>query len=120
LLADGRPKTRLALRVLLERQPLIAVVGEAADGEGLLALAMEMGPDVVLMDWDLSGNGSAGWLSRLRKLSPDSRIIVLSGKPETRQSALSAGADAFVSKTDPPECLLGAIERVASEGFFSV
>ena len=113
LLADSRPKTRLALRVLLERQPLVAVVGEAADGDRLLRLVEEAEPDIVLIDWDLPG-AADGLLSRLNSQCGSVRMVILSGKPEARQAALAAGADVFVSKTDPPECLLRAIEQAGS------
>ena len=113
LLADSRPKTRLALRVLLERQPLVAVVGEAADGDRLLRLAEEAEPDIVLIDWDLPG-AADGLLARLHSQCGSMRVVILSGRPEARQAALAAGADEFVSKTDPPECLLKAIEQAGS------
>jgi hypothetical protein len=46
----------------------------------------------------------------LRQVYPDLMVVALSARPEERQAALEAGADAFVSKTDPPECLLEAIQ----------
>ena len=113
LLADDRPKTRFALRLLLERQPGIQVVGEAADAEELLVQAKATFPDVVLLDWELpnlAANGSL--LSALRGVCPHLWLIALSGRPEMRLTALAAGADAFVSKADPPERLLAAV-RVA-------
>jgi DNA-binding NarL/FixJ family response regulator len=82
LLADDRPKTRFALRLLLERQPGIQVVGEAADAEELLVLAMATFPDVVLLDWELPNlaiDGSS--LSALRRVCPHLCVIALSGRP---------------------------------------
>jgi DNA-binding NarL/FixJ family response regulator len=108
LLADSQPKVRFAMRVLLERQPGITVVGEVADAEGLLAYVGGSCPDLVLLDWGLPGL-ARGDLSLLRRDCPALNVITLSGRPETRQLALCAGADAFVSKSDPPERLLEAI-----------
>lgn len=117
LLADSRPKTRLALRVLLERQPLLVVVGEAADADRLLAVAEEAEPDIVLIDWDLVVKAD-DLVSRLLGLCGGLRVVILSGKPEARQAAMAAGADVFVSKTDPPECLLRAVEQAGKADFF--
>ena len=114
LLADDQPKVRFALRVLLERQPGLEVVGEAVDGEDLLALARAACPDLVLLAWDLPDLEAVGGLPALRALYPGQSVIVLSGRPEVRQNVLSAGADAFVSKSDPPEQLLAAIEKQRS------
>ena len=116
LLADDRPKTRFALQLLLERQPGIQVVGEAADAEELLVRAMETLPNVVLLDWELPNlaiDGSS--LSSLRGVCPHLCVIVLSGRPETRMTALAAGADAFVSKADPPERLLAAVRNAGTD-----
>ena len=56
LLADNQPKVRFGLRVLLERQPGLQVVGEAADAKDLLAQVEADCPDLVLLDWELSGH----------------------------------------------------------------
>lgn len=109
LLADSQAKVRFALRVLLERQPGFEVVGEVASAEELLAYTAASCPDLVLMDWTVAGTMSAGLLRTLRGDCPDLVVIVLSGRPEAREVALAAGADAFVSKGNPPEHLLAAI-----------
>jgi DNA-binding NarL/FixJ family response regulator len=113
LLADDRPKTRFALRLLLERQPGIQVVGEAADAEELLVQAKATFPNVVLLDWELPKDGSL--MSALRGTCPHLCVIALSGRPETRTAALAAGADAFVSKADPPERLLAAVRNAGTD-----
>jgi DNA-binding NarL/FixJ family response regulator len=109
LLADDQPRVRFALRVLLERQPGLKVVGEAADAQDLLAQTEATCPDLVLIGWELPGLVWRGPLSALRTIRPDLFVIALSGRPEARRAALIAGADAFVSKTDLPERLLAAI-----------
>jgi DNA-binding NarL/FixJ family response regulator len=55
LLADGQSKVRFALRVLLECQPGVVVVGEAADAEDFLGQTEEICPDMVLLAWELPG-----------------------------------------------------------------
>ncbi len=109
LLADDQPKVRSALRLLLEHQPDIDVLGEAVNATGLLDWVRAASPDLVLLDWELP-SFEPGVLRTLRDLCPSADVIALSGQPEARQAALSAGADGFVSKGDPPERLLAAIE----------
>ena len=109
LLADDQSKVRFALRVLLERRPGFEVAGEAVNAEGLLAQMETTCPDLVLLGWELPGLAAVGSLSALRRIYPNLYVITLSGRPEARRAALTAGADAFVSKGDPPERLLVAI-----------
>lgn len=108
LLADDQSKVRSALRLLLEHQADIDVLGEAVNATGLLDWARATHPDLVLLDWELPGFGRDE-LDTLRSLCPSLTVIALSGQPEARQAALEAGADGFVSKGDPPERLLEAV-----------
>jgi DNA-binding NarL/FixJ family response regulator len=110
LLADDQPQVRSALRLLLEQQRDLHVLGEAVDAQGVLDWVRARRPDLVLLDWELPGLRRIGGLPALRALCPDLHIVVLSGRPEARQKALDAGADAFVSKGDPPERLLAAVD----------
>ena len=110
LLADDQTKVRSALRLLLEQEPGLSVVGEAAEAEDLLAQVGTECPDLVLLDWELPDQGGAATLAGLRAARPGLMVIALSGQPEARQAALAAGADAFVSKGDPPERLLAAVD----------
>jgi DNA-binding NarL/FixJ family response regulator len=109
LLADDQPRVRFALRVLLEQVPGLSIVGEATNGNDLLHLATMTLPDVVLLGWELPGLTAADALSHLRGIHPKLLVIALSVRSEARRVALSDGADAFVSKTDPPERLLAAL-----------
>lgn len=111
LLADDQPKVRFALRVLLERRAGLEMAGEAVNAEELLTQAQTTHPDLVLLGWELPGLATVGWLSALREIHPDLYVIALSGRPGARRAALAAGADAFISKTDPPERLLATIEQ---------
>ena len=111
LLADGQEKVRFALRVLLERQPGYEVVAEAVSAEDLLIKVAVTCPDLVLLGWELSTGTKIDLLSALRRVCPALPVIALSGRHEARRAALAAGANAFVSKTDPPETLLAAIGR---------
>ncbi len=111
LLADHRPKVRFALRVLLTQRPGLEIAAEAVDAEDLLVQIESVCPDLVLLDWKLPGLPVTGLLLTLRKTCPKACVIILSGRPEVRRAALDAGADAFVSKVDPPERLLAVIDN---------
>lgn len=110
LLADDQAKVRSALRLLLEQQPDVEILGEAVDTTGLLDWVKAACPDLVLLDWELPGLPGVVLLPLLHDCCPRLQVIALSGRPEARQAALDAGADAFASKGDPPERLLTAVQ----------
>ncbi len=115
LLADGKPVLRSAMRLLLEQEADVNIVAEVADVEILLAVAEDVRPDLVLLDWELpglqSGTLAPAVFSTLNACCPNVKIIVLSGRPEAGRPALAAGASCFVSKADPPERLLEALHH---------
>lgn len=109
LIADDQPKVRFALHILLNRQPGIKVVGEVVDAHELLHMVQQTNPDLLLLDWELPGLTENGFLPNLQRTKPNLSIIALSGRSEASRAALAAGVNAFVSKVDPPDCLLSAI-----------
>lgn len=111
LLAEDQPKVRYALRVLLERQAGFEIVGEIDDAKDLITQAEATCPDLVLLNWELPGLAAVGPLSALREACHTPLVVIaLSGRPEARSASQAAGVDAFVSKVDPPERLLAAID----------
>lgn len=120
LLADDQPQVRSALRFLLEHEPGLAVVAEAGEADDLLTQVRAHRPEVVLLDWELPDGQDCGpsprlrhsLLSSLRSASPSLAVIALSGRPEAGHAALASGADAFVSKGDPPERLLETLRSM--------
>ena len=111
LLADDQVKVRSALRLLLEQQPDVEILGEAVDTTGLLDWVKAACPDLVLLDWELPGLPGVVLLPLLHDCCPGLQVIALSGQPEARRAALDAGADAFASKGEPPERLLTAVQN---------
>ena len=87
------------------------LVAEVADSESLLAQTEELQPDLIVVQWELPGQAGESLIGSLRSLAGGSRVIVLSSQPGSRQAALGAGADAFVSKADEPEQLLAALHE---------
>ncbi len=110
LLADDQSNVLYALHVLLASRPELNLAGEAMDAHELFALLKTASPDMLILDWLLPGLSGAGSIDTLRELRPGIIIIALSGRPELGREAISSGADAFVSKIDPPERLLAAID----------
>lgn len=107
LIADDQSSVRSALRLWLEQSPGVLVVGEALDTAGLLAMLEEQIVNVILLDWELPGLPTTlRFFQLLRAQRPFLHIIAMSSHPTARQTALDAGADAFLNKGAPPETVL--------------
>jgi DNA-binding NarL/FixJ family response regulator len=114
LIADEGEMTRFALAALLEQRPGWVVVGEVLSAEKLLSKVESTNPDLVLLSWNLPDLRVEELIPTLCKKFPEISVIVLSGRPEMRPQAIAAGANAFVSKADPPDRLLEAVNAVKS------
>lgn len=113
-LADAQPEERSALRLMLLDLKL-EVVGEAADWITTLAQAPISRTDMLLVDWDLLPSSPTAALEHLRKVCPAALVIVLISHLDARhQAALSAGADAFISKGETPERVAERLRAVAA------
>jgi DNA-binding NarL/FixJ family response regulator len=113
-LADAQSEERSALRLLLQDLKL-EVVGEAADWITTLVQAPISRTDILLVDWDLLPNSPTAALEDLRKACPAALVIVLISHLDARhQAALSAGADAFISKGETPERVADRLRAVAA------
>ena len=110
--ADMNKDIRLGLQMLLHQEAGVQVVGTAAQAKGLLVQVKASQADVLLLDWPLRGASMTELLSDLRALNPPPKIVVLSVKPEVKAPVLSAGADAFVSKSAQPDELLKVIHSL--------
>ncbi len=110
LIADDKAEVRSALRLLLDQEDDMEVVGEARDGKEMLAQAELLEPSLLLLDWELN-RGLSSEIPGLQGGRTNLAIVALSGRPESRKDALRAGVDAFVSKAEPPERLLAAIRQ---------
>lgn len=120
LLADDRSKVRSALRLLLEQEPELEIVGETADADSLLQAVETKKPDLVLLDWELPGLPAETLLRLIHCLHSPIQVIALSGRPEARRAAQLSGIDAFVSKGDPPERILSALNKVRNRADWDV
>ncbi len=117
-IADDQARVRFGLRILLEQQPGWQVACEVINAKELLEKIKESYPDLVLLDGDLPGTPTQLLLPTLRELCPNLRVVILSGRPEMQRIALQAGADAFASKAESPEKLLGLIRKISLAGAY--
>jgi DNA-binding NarL/FixJ family response regulator len=113
LLVDDHTLVRRGLARLLEFEPDIQVVGEAADGPEALEQVRRFEPDVVIMDVSMPGMSGVETTRRIKDERPDIRIIGLSmhDMDGTEKSMRRAGAESYLTKDGPPEKLLETIRR---------
>ena len=114
-LADALTEERAALRLMLLDLNM-EIAGEAADWPTTLAQAPINRTDMLLVDWDLLPSvAPTAALSELREACPEALVIVLISHLDARQqAALSAGADAFISKGETPERVAERLRIVAA------
>ena len=114
LIVDDHPVVRRGLRVLLEVQDGIEVVGEAGDGAAALALAAEHAPDVILLDLKLPGMDGIAVLAELKARDSAARVLVLTSAtdPASASRAVRSGAAGVLYKDVDPDALVRAIRSV--------
>ena len=116
LLVDDDPLLRLGFRLVLESQPDLSVVGEAADGAAAVRRTAELDPDVVVMDVRMPGMDGIEATREIVREHGRSRVLILTtfDIDEYAFPGLRAGASGFLLKNVPPDDLLSAIRAVAS------
>lgn len=116
-LVDDERLVRDGLRMRLDMEPDLAVVGEAADGAKALDCVPVVAPDVVVMDVELAQSDGIATVALLRAVAPDVAVVMLSmhDDPVTRNRAAANGAAGFVSKHADDRSLIGAIRAAVSQ-----
>ncbi len=114
VLIDDHVIVRTGLRLLLERQPGLLVVGEAKNGAEALALAAQEHPDIMLLDLNLNGESGLDLIPKLLRAAERGRVLVLTGvrDAEVHQQAVGLGAMGVVLKEHSAEVVVKAIEKV--------
>jgi CheY-like chemotaxis protein len=105
LVVDNQLRARQSMKAVLGAWYQVEEVREAANGYEAVQLAEEFQPDVILMDARMPKMNGLEALKLIKAKRRQIKIIVLSMYPDYKAEALAAGADAFVSKSDPPEKL---------------
>ncbi len=117
LLADDHPVVRDGLRALLEREPDMTVVAEAADGVEAVRLAGDLSPDVVVMDLGMPGMNGIEATRRIAARNPHPAVVILSMHQDESYvlGALNAGAKGYLLKDSMRKEVIEAI-RAAAQG----
>lgn len=120
LLADDHAVVREGLKAMINAQPGLEVVGEAADGPTALDRAAELDPDVVVVDVSMPGLNGAQVTVRLKEARPDRKILALTVHEDRGylRRLLEAGASGYVLKQSAASELIHAIRAVAAGGTY--
>jgi DNA-binding NarL/FixJ family response regulator len=114
LLVDDHEVVRVGVRALIDRQPDMAVVGDAGTVREAVRQVEQLAPDVVVLDVRLPGGSGLDACRQIKSLRPETRIIILTSYPddEILFDAIACGADGYVLKQIGSDDLLQALERV--------
>jgi len=113
LIADDHLAVREGLRSLIDPDPDFKVVGEAADGNEAARKALELRPDVIMLDNSMPGMTGLEVARMLRDNLPATKIVFLTLDPGIRDLALATGAAAHISKDQPPQEIMRVVRAAA-------
>jgi DNA-binding NarL/FixJ family response regulator len=116
LIADDHSVVRRGLKTLIDEQPDLELVAEAADGESALALALECSPDVALLDLSMPVRDGIEVTREISSARPRTRVAILTSfaEPARIRAAIHAGANGYILKDSEPEELVASIRLVAA------
>ena len=120
LIADDHATVRQGLKLLIDSQPDMDVVGEAADGNDVLEQAETLKPDIIVMDISMPGMNGLIATRTLKRAQPDASIVALTRHDDETylDELLRAGASGYVLKQSAPMEFLQAIRAVAAGGIY--
>jgi len=119
-LADDHAVVREGLKAMINGQPGLEVVGEAANGLDALARVVELNPDVVVVDVSMPGLSGAQVTTRLKQTDPQRKILALTVHEDRGylRALLEAGANGYLLKQSPPAEIIHAIRSVGAGGTY--
>ena len=114
LIVEDQTLMRQGLRTILELEPGLQVVGEAADGQEGIHAALDLRPDVVLMDIQMPRANGIEAIQAIRAVWPEARIVILTtfGRDEYVYQGVRAGAVGFLLKDTPADDLIRTVRSV--------
>jgi two-component system, NarL family, invasion response regulator UvrY len=118
MIADDHAVVRRGLKQILTAEADMVVIGEAADGDELLALARRARPDMFIIDITMPRRSGLEALKELREHDPRIRALILSMHAEDQYAVrvLKAGAAGYLTKDSAPEELVNAVRRIMAGG----
>ncbi len=116
LIVDDQLRARRSLTALLAIEPYVEQIYSAAGGSQALWLIEQSMPDLILIDARMPEMDGTEVTREIKRRWPHIKIVVLSMYVDYMNEALDAGADAFVSKGEPPDRLLTLIQNLVSTG----
>ncbi|CAM5743942.1 DNA-binding response regulator OS=Streptomyces alboniger OX=132473 GN=CP975_10335 PE=4 SV=1 [Streptomyces alboniger] len=118
VIAEDMHMVRGALVALLEMEPDLKVVAQFDSGDRLVPTALELLPDIAIVDIDLPGLDGLSAADQLRTAVPTCRVLILTSlsRPGTFRRAMAAKVSGFLLKDAPPDQLADAVRRVAAGG----
>lgn len=114
LLVEDQTIIRQSLRLLLQSQPGVSVVGEAGNKSEALSVASREQPDIILLDLNLGQESGLDCMPELRLAAPEANVLILTGEndPQLHHEAVSLGAKGLIRKTGTSQALIEAIRKV--------
>ncbi len=114
MLVDDHAVVREGYRRLIEKHDGIEVVAESADAGAAYAAFKASSPDVVIVDISMPGRGGVDLVRQIRQLDPRARLLMFTMHADATyaQQAFRAGARGYITKSSPPDVLIGAIRTV--------
>ncbi len=114
LVVDDQPRARRSMKALLATWPQVTEMQEAADGREAVRMAQAFVPDLVLMDAKMPEMDGVEASRMIKLQQPNIKVVVLSMYSEYREAVRAAGADAFISKGEPPATLLATLTALVN------
>jgi DNA-binding NarL/FixJ family response regulator len=115
IIADQNEDVLRSLKALLRESVDYDVVGEITSVDAPPRVYAELQPDLVLIDWQICSRSRGNLIGYLTKQDRPPKVIIMSNNADHGRLALAAGADAFVSKSDPVDWLLEALRLTAMQ-----
>jgi DNA-binding NarL/FixJ family response regulator len=120
LIAEDHETVREGVKLIVERQDDMEVVGEAGDGRAAIEMARELKPDIVLMDISMPKLNGLKAAAKLKRVAPEIKILTLTRHTDTAylNELLQAGVSGYVLKQSAPDELIRAIRAVVNGGSY--
>jgi len=114
LLVDDHPLVREGLTMLIDKEIDLVVCGEAEDAPAAFSLALEVKPDLMIVDLDLASSSGLDLVEQIRESQPETKILILSMHEERiyAERALHAGAKGYLMKSEVSRNVISAIRKI--------